>query len=104
MEMIWAQTLTIVISMGGLFLWMWRVSKEDADKIRKNMEKDDERHAAEIKRHDAEFQEARKLWASILQKSAEIEKEHVIVKQKLLDAENKSFGIEHEIRELIKKL
>ncbi len=86
MEMTWTQTLTIVISMGGIFLWMWCVSKEDT------------------KRHDAEFKETHKLWASLLQKSADIEKEHVIVKQKLLDAENKSSGVEHEIRELIKKL
>ncbi len=97
MEMTWAQTLTIVISMAGISFWIWRVSEKTADTIRKNMEKDDEKHAAEIKRHDAEFQETRQLWASILQKSAEIEKESSEIKKE-------SFIVQQEIRELMKKL
>ncbi len=100
MEMTWAQTLTIVISMAGVSFWIWRVSEKNADKIRE-----------ETKRHDTEFQETRKLWASLLQKSAEIEKENseikkesFIVQQEIRDIKNKSFGVEHEIRELMKKL
>lgn len=103
MEMTWAQTLTIVVSMAGVSFWIWRVSEKNADNIRKNMEKDAERHAAEIKRHDTEFQETRQLWASLLHESKEIEKEKLIVQQEIRDIKNKSYGVEQEIRDIKSK-
>lgn len=43
-------TLTIIFSMAEACAWIWCISKNDDDKVRKD-----------IKRHDAEFQEAQKL-------------------------------------------
>ncbi len=62
-------TLTIISSIVGVGFWTWKASVNAINQMQKETHNITNSIREDTKRHDAEFQETRKLWAKLLQEN-----------------------------------
>ncbi len=102
----WAQTFTIIISLGAMGFTglraFWRVFSHTTNMIRADVKEYASRHEAEIRQHsskyDEELRESRKLWADLFQKSHEIEKKNHEIEQERKEIQRKMYELEQSRR------